>query len=185
MKPRLDTPVLEGCGATSRQRRAHLGAALALAGLAFASTAQAQTYIYARTAGNDLRPCAAGKGLAVLVAVSGLRSARGNLFVRVYPAREQDWLKGKRYIMRIDAAPQEGTMQVCVPLPAPGNYAIVVQHDVNGNRETDFGTDGAGMSNNPAIKTFLGIPRPPAVENVRFAAEKGITRLAIRVHYRD
>jgi uncharacterized protein (DUF2141 family) len=76
-------------------------------------------------------------------------------------------------------------MSVCVPLPAAGDYAIVVQHDINGNMSKDFSTDGAGMSNNPQIKTFLGIPRDPGLDKTRFRAGEGVTRLAIAVRYRD
>lgn len=134
---------------------------------------------------NDMSQCAPGKGPAVRVDVSGLKSSSGNLFVRTYRAREGDWLKSRRYLHRIDTTPRKGAMSVCVPLPAAGDYAIVVQHDANGNREKDFSADGAGMSNNPPIKTFLGIPRPPDLAKTRFSAGPGVTRIAIQVRYQD
>jgi uncharacterized protein (DUF2141 family) len=143
----------------------------------------AQNFTYARSGPNDLTQCAPGKGPAVKVAVSGLKSSSGNLFVRAYPARKGDWLKSKRYVMRVDATPRQGGISVCVPLPAPGDYAIAVQHDVNGNRSTDISTDGAGMSNNPKIGKLLGIPRPPSVDKARFTAGEGITRLNIAIQY--
>jgi uncharacterized protein (DUF2141 family) len=121
----------------------------------------------------------------VRVDISGLRSASGDLFVRTYRARESDWLKSKRYLHRIDTTPRRGAMSVCVPLPSAGDYAIVVQHDANGNREKDFSEDGAGMSNNPEVKTFLGIPRPPALSQTRFRAGEGVSRIAIQVKYQD
>lgn len=155
---------------------------LALAGMA-AAPLGAQALTYARSGPNDLSLCAPGNGPAVRISVSGLKSASGNLFVRAYPAKSSDWLESKRYVMRVDAAPREGSTTVCVPLPAPGDYAIAVQHDVNGNRKTDVSTDGAGMSNNPQIKKVLGIPRPPSVDKVRFTAGEGITRLTIAVKY--
>jgi uncharacterized protein (DUF2141 family) len=143
----------------------------------------AQTYTYARSGPNDMSLCAPGKGPAVRIAVSGLKSGEGNLFVRAYPARSSDWLKSKRYVMRVDATPREGSMTVCIPLPAPGDYAIAVQHDANGNRKTDISTDGAGMSNNPKINKILGIPRPPSVDKARFNAGEGVTRMAIAIQY--
>lgn len=155
---------------------------LAVAAMAAAPGA-AQGYTYARTGSNDLSQCAPGKGPAVRVTVSGLKSSSGNLFARVYPANSGDWLKSKRYVMRVDAAPQQGSMTVCIPLPAPGDYAIAIQHDANGNRQTDFSTDGAGMSNNPKIGKFLGIPRPPSVDKTRFTAGEGVTRMAITIQY--
>jgi uncharacterized protein (DUF2141 family) len=73
---------------------------------------------------------------------------------------------------------------VCVPLPAAGDYAIAVQHDANGNRQTDVSTDGAGMSNNPGIKKILGlVPRPPGIDKVRFKAGSGITSMTISMQY--
>ena len=128
--------------------------------------------------------CAAGKGPAVRLEISGLKSSGGNLFVRTYRARESDWLKSRRYLHRIDTTPRKGAMTVCVPLPSAGDYAIVVQHDANGNRQTDVSTDGAGMSNNPGIKKILGlVPRPPSVDKVRFNAGSGVTRMAISMQY--
>lgn len=160
-----------------------LAAGLALAGAAVAAPVAAQTFTYARTASNDLGSCAAGKGPAVRVAITGLKSGEGNLFVRAYPANSRDWLESKRYIMRVDARPVRGSTTVCVPLPARGDYAIAVHHDVNGNRKSDL-SDGAGMSNNPGIRKVLGlIPRPPSVDKVRFGAGDGITRMTISMQY--
>lgn len=160
-----------------------IAAAGSLAALVVAPAAAAQSYTYARAMNNDLGQCAAGKGPAVRVAVDGLKSDAGNLFVRVYPANSRDWLQSKRYLVRVDARPQAGGVAVCVPLPAPGDYAIAVHHDVNGNRKSDL-SDGAGMSNNPGIKKVLGlVPRPPAVEKTRFAAGEGVARMTIRIQY--
>jgi uncharacterized protein (DUF2141 family) len=162
---------------------------LAAAMLGLAGLAGAGSPLAAQTLGvkidNDLSQCAPGKGPAVRLEISGLKSAGGNLFVRTYRAREGDWLKSRRYLHRIDTSPRKGAMTVCVPLPAAGDYAIVVQHDINGNREKDFSTDGAGMSNNPEIKTFLGIPRAPGLDKTRFSAGSGVTRIAIQVKYQD
>ncbi len=149
-----------------------------------AATAQAQAQ-YAQVSSNNLAECSPGQGPAVRLQVSGLRSGNGNLFVRIYKATKKDWLKSKRYLTRIDAQPRQGRMTVCIPVATAGNYAIAVQHDENGNREMDFSTDGAGMSNNPKIGSFLGIPRPPSVSKAAFAAGNGITPISIAVRYRD
>lgn len=157
-------------------------AGLAIAGLVAAPVA-AQGYVYARAMNNDPGQCAAGKGPAVRITVNGLKSSEGNLFVRAYPANSRDWLASKRYVMRVDARPQSGSMTVCVPLPAPGDYAIAVHHDVNGNRKSDL-SDGAGMSNNPGIRKILGlVPRPPSVDKTRFSVDGGVSRLSINMQY--
>ena len=170
-----------------RVRAVRAGLLVAVAGLALVGLTAplaAQAYTYARSGPNDLSQCDGGKGPAVRIAVSGLKSSEGNLFVRAYPASSADWLKSKRYVMRVDAIPQKGSMTVCVPLPAPGDYAIAVQHDANGNRKTDVSTDGAGMSNNPGVKKILGlVPRPPSVDKTRFTVGPGITRMAITMQY--
>jgi len=160
-------------------------AALAAFGLACLAASPLAAQVLGGKIDNDMSLCAPGKGPAVRVDISGLRSASGNLFVRTYRARESDWLKSKRYLHRIDTTPRKGAMSVCVPLPSAGDYAIVVQHDANGNREKDFSEDGAGMSNNPEVKTFLGIPRPPALSQTRFRAGEGVSRIAIQVKYQD
>jgi len=158
-------------------------AAAALAGLV-AAPAAAAPVVFGSKIGNDLSQCAAGKGPAILLDVTNLKSSDGNLFVRTYYARSSDWLKSKRYIHRIETRPKKGTTTVCIPLPAAGAYAITVQHDVNGNRDTDLSIDGAGISNNPKFGNFLGlIPRPPGVDKARFTAGPGITRMAISVQY--
>lgn len=164
-----------------RLSRASLIAAAGCLALAPAG-AQAQ---YAQVISNDLSKCSAGKGPSVKVRISGLRSSRGNLFVRTYKATSRDWLKSKRYLTRLDTRPRAGSMTVCVPVPTAGRYAIAIQHDENGNREMDVSTDGAGMSNNPKIGSFLGIPRPPSVSKAAFSASEGVTSLAITVRYRD
>lgn len=156
-------------------------AALVLAGAVVAAPLAAQTY--ARSMSNDPAQCAAGKGPAVRVTINGLKSSEGNLFVRAYPANSRDWLESKRYVMRVDARPQSGSMTVCVPLPSTGDYAIAVHHDVNGNRKSDL-SDGAGMSNNPGIRKVLGlVPRPPSVDKVRFSAGEGVIRMTINMQY--
>lgn len=158
-------------------------AAVVLAGAVVTAPLAAQSYAYGRSTTNDLNQCAAGKGPAVRVTVNGLKSSDGNLFVRAYPARSSDWLESKRYIMRVDARPQKGSMTVCVPLPATGEFAIAVHHDANGNRKSDL-SDGAGMSNNPGIRKVLGlVPRPPALDKVRFRAGEGVSRMTINVQY--
>jgi len=134
---------------------------------------------------NDMSRCAPGAGPAVRVDVTGMKSADGLLIVRAYHAREGEWLKAKKYFAKVHEPARKGRMSVCVPVPAAGeNYAVAVQHDVKGNYATNFSTDGAGMSNNPMVKSFIGIPRPPAVDKVAFPVGSGVTRIAIEMRYR-
>jgi uncharacterized protein (DUF2141 family) len=151
-------------------------------GLALGSAASAQPG-YGNVIGNDMSKCAADKGPAIKIMISGLKNSAGNLYVRTYRASSSDWLKSKRYLSRLNAQPRRGSVTVCVPVPSAGEYAVAVQHDVNGNAQTDLTIDGGGISNNVAIKRVLGIPRPPAVSQAAFSVGKGVRELAIRIQY--
>ena len=157
--------------------------ALALSFGAAAPAAAEQTY--GVKIANDMSRCAPGNGPAIRLRVTDLRSGEGYLFVRTYFAKDSDWLRSRRYIHRVDMRPRKGTTYVCVPIPRAGKYAIAVQHDENGNKEKDFSSDGAGMSRDPEIRTFLGFPRPPALEDTEFPAGDGVTRLTIQMRYMD
>lgn len=159
--------------------------ALTVAALAGVPSPAAASTPYAEVTTNRPEACMPGGATAVELRITGLRSARGNLFVRAYHARRKDWLRAKRYLIRVDAIPRAGSVTVCVPLPGPGRFAIAAHHDADGDREMDFSRDGAAMSNNPEIRTFLGIPRPPAVDKAAFSAAAGLNRLTIAMRYRD
>lgn len=155
----------------------------ALAGLAVPANLAAQPK-FTNLIPNDMSRCAPGAGPAVRVEVSGIKSAEGLIIVRAYHARESDWLKSKKYFAKIHEPARKGRMTLCVPVPtAGGQYAIAVQHDVKGNYSTNFSTDGAGMSNNPEVKTVLGIPRSPPLEKVAFPVGQGVTTIAITMRY--
>ena len=132
--------------------------------------------------GNDLGRCSANSGPGVMVTVSGIRSAEGTLRVQSYRGSASDWLQKGRWINRIEAPAQEGSMAFCVPLPGAGTYAIAVRHDVNGNGATDVWRDGGGISNNPAINIFnLG---KPSHKKAAFSVGTGITPIRVEMRYR-
>ena len=79
--------------------------------------------------------------------------------------------------------PQSRTAAICVPVPAPGVYALDVRHDVNGNDVTDRG-DGGGISGNPRLSIWDVIFRrrpSPKVTQVEIA--QGVKQVPIRVQY--
>ncbi len=130
---------------------------------------------------NDMRRCADGEGPAVAVTVDGVKSSAGNVRVQSYRATPDDWLQKGRWLSRIEVPARAGTMTVCVPVPAAGDYALAVRHDVNGNGGTDFMTDGGAMSNNPSINVFnLG---KPSVSKTKFRVGKGVTAIRVRMRY--
>lgn len=129
---------------------------------------------------NDAAKCR-GKGPAVRVAVTGVKSSTGVVRVQLYRATKQEWLEKGRWIYRIEVPARAGTMSVCMPVPAPGSYAIAVRHDVNGNGETELTKDGGGVSNNPSFNIFnLG---KPSYSKAAFPVANEVKSISITVHY--
>ena len=112
--------------------------------------------------------CEGGKP-AMLVRIEGLKSRSGLLRIQSYggdPARYFD--KGS-YLERVEVrVPPTGPIEVCMPVPKPGTYAVSVRHDANGNGSTDLSSDGGGFSGNPSYSLldamFKRKPSPGQVE---------------------
>lgn len=154
-----------------------LAGAVAIGALA-ATPAMAQ---YRQEIGNDLSRCEAGRGSAVRVTVTGIREGRGNIRVQSYRGTAAEWLAKGRWLSRIETPARRGSMTFCVPVSAPGTYAIAVRHDVNGNGSTDIRTDGGAMSNNPAINIFnLG---KPSVRQTAFTVGNEVKSIQINMRY--
>lgn len=129
---------------------------------------------------NVLEACAGGSRPALMVTVEGIRTSTGTLRVQSYRATKADWLKKGHWLTRIEAPARAGQMTFCVPVKGPGQYAIAVRHDVNGNGKTDLTKDGGGMSNNPSISIWnLGRPSYTKVA----VPVNGTRRLTIRMRY--
>ena len=77
--------------------------------------------------------CAAGgRDAALLVRVVGFKQNVGKLRVQVYGSDPAQFVKGGERVARIDVpVPRSGPAEVCVPLPAPGRYAVAVRHDMD------------------------------------------------------
>ena len=150
-------------------------AAITLAGLSAPAAAQ-----YRNEIRHSVAPCR-GAGPAVWVTLNDVSASRGTIRVQLYRGTSADWLESGRWLNRIEVPARAGTMQVCMPVPAAGSYAIAVRHDVNGNGRTDLRSDGGGMSNNPSINIFnLG---RPSVSNTRFSIGREVLTMGIRMRY--
>ena len=150
-------------------------AAVSLA--AMASAANAGTRVP-----NDMSQCRAGAGgSAALVQVVGFRDSNGRVRVQSYRG-DDSWLERGQWLHRVDipARPRNRNMTVCLPLPGPGTYGIAVRHDSNGNNRSDR-RDGGGFSNNPDISFPFNLE--PDVDEVRFRAGSGVTRVRIVLNY--
>ena len=162
----------------SRKTRLLAAAAFAIATLAVAGPAMAQ---YHQEIRNDPRRCTAGAGPAVMITVDGIKSSTGKMRVQSYRAMASDWLQKGRWLTRTEVPARAGTMTFCVPVPAPGQYAIAIRHDVNGSGSTDIRVDGGGMSNNPSINIFnLG---KPSYTKTAFPVGDGVKSIRIQMKY--
>jgi uncharacterized protein (DUF2141 family) len=123
--------------------------------------------------------CAPGApGPAALVTVEGFKDRAGQLRIAIYPANEADFLAPARYVQRLDTPlTAGGSMTVCAPVPAPGDYVVVALHDRDRNGKLGPFRDGAGFSRNPK----LGLAKPK-IETVRVRLD-AVTPLSITLNY--
>jgi len=156
------------------------GAALLGAAGALGLTMPASAQEYRQELRHSVAPCQ-GDGPAVWIHITDIEASTGTLRVQLYRGTREDWLERGRWLYRIEVPAREGARQVCMPVPAPGSYAIAIRHDVNGNGRTDITSDGGGMSNNPSINIFnLG---RPSVNRTRFSIGREVKPMTIRMRY--
>jgi uncharacterized protein (DUF2141 family) len=106
---------------------------------------------------------------ALRVQVTGLAQSKGYLMVAVYSSKDR-FLSEEHFAAHKIAVEDGGPIELTLNLP-PGQYAIAVYHDANGNGKLDrnmfqFPTEPYGFSNNARSRTG-----PPAWNDVRFNSE--------------
>lgn len=132
--------------------------------------------------GPDATACG-GNGPAMLVHVDGFKKRTGTLRVQSYGGNPTRYFEKGSWLRRIEVAvPNAGAADICVPVPANGNYAVSVRHDVDGSGKTGM-NDGGGMSGNPKLSLmdviFKRKPNPDKVQvNVH-----GVTRVPVVLNY--
>ena len=113
--------------------------------------------------GPDAAVCDAGREPSVLVRVEGFKARTGKLRVQIYGGDPAEFLEKGKWLKRIDLpVTRSGTMDICVGLPAAGNYAVAVRHDVDGNGKSSW-NDGGGFSRNPHLSLTSLKPKHSAV----------------------
>lgn len=141
--------------------------------LAAASAAQAEESCANPSAGPD----------RLTVRVEGVKSAEGLIAVTLYPDDPGRFMASRGRIARAREPAVQGSVPVCVPLPGPGHYAVLVHHDEDANRKMarsliGLPAEGWGFSNNPANLTGI-----PDFERVRFEAKPGVSTITVRLNY--
>jgi len=144
------------------------GAALSAASIALAFA----------TPANASAGCVAGKP-SVLVHVAGFKQAAGKVKITLYGADSNRWLAKGGKIGKVKVPVTSRAMDICVPVPAPGRYALAVHHDLNINGQRDR-SDGGGYSRNP--KVSLINPKPPFTK-AAFTVGKGPARVGVTLLY--
>ena len=158
--------------------RLALGALIALA--AAASPAGAQTL------GSDAAGCEPGGGPAMEVTITGLKDRNGEVRLELYPATQEDFLKGDHELIAQDKVfrrvsivpPKAGSVAMCIRVPHPGRYALVMIHDRDGKMKFDYRIDGAGTPSNRRI----GFGKPKLPEAL-VTVGAGVTPVPIRAQY--
>ena len=144
------------------------GAAFAAASvaLAFPNSAEAAT------------ACAAGKP-SVLVHVAGFKKPAGKVKVSLYGPDSDRWLAKGGRVSKVKVPVTGKSMDICVPVPSPGRYAVAVHHDLNVNGSRDR-QDGGGYSRNP--KVSLLNPKPD-FSKASFTVGNGPARVGVTLLY--
>lgn len=122
--------------------------------------------------------CVAGKP-GVLVHVAGFKQARGLLKISLYGSDRDRWLAKKGRISRVKVPVTARSMDICMPVPTPGRYAVAVHHDLNLNGERDR-QDGGGYSRNPKVSLFN--PKP-SFDRAAFTVGAGPARVGVTLLY--
>lgn len=121
------------------------------------------------------------EGTAARVHVSGFKDRTGNLRVQVYGSDPAEFLESGKKIVRVEGqVSASGGMDVCVPLPGPGTYALVVLHDRDSDGKLSVWSDGVGFSRNPR----LGLSKPD-YGKVKVTLPAGTTDIDVVLNYRQ
>ena len=121
---------------------------------------------------------------AVIVKVSGFANRAGQVRVRLFGGSPSTYFDKKQALVRIQIpVPAAGPVELCVPAPRAGVYAVDVRHDVNGTGKTDR-QDGGGASGNPRLSLFdVLLSRKPNPASVQFTVGNATTIVPVTLMY--
>ena len=126
-----------------------------------------------------VKRCSAEAGYAkVKMTVTNIMNDDGNIRIQAYSNDPDDFLEKGKKLLRLEVKAMERENDICVTLPSPGTYALVVMHDRNANGKADFFSEGFGFSNNPK----LGLSKPDH-EKVVMDTPEGVTEISVRLNY--
>lgn len=128
------------------------------------------------------------RGPAVVVTVVGLKDRAGKLRAELYPPRDGDFMAdddklvaaGQVFRRSVIAIPATGPARLCLRVPAPGRYALLVVHARDGGHGFSLLHDGIGFAGNPR----LGHSKPRAAA-ATLEAGPGVTETSVVMNYRS
>jgi len=155
-------------------------------GLALSFLIVSASPVGAEQIGQDADLCRAGRGPAIQVNVQGLKDRRGELWLELYPPSSDDFLRadtdlmaeGKTFRRTRSRLPAAGNVEICVRVPHPGRYALMLRHNRAERDKFSFWSDGAGVPANQS----LGRSKP-RLDQALINAGPGITVVAIKMQY--
>ena len=111
--------------------------------------------------------CGSVNAAGLSIQITDVASADGHVLVSVSGSADA-WDGKSKPVAATRVAAQKGTVTVDFPELAPGDYAVSVLHDANGNQRMDSNvigipTEGYGFSNNPRVM------RKATFDEARFA----------------
>jgi uncharacterized protein (DUF2141 family) len=127
-------------------------------------------------------------GPALLADIVGLKDRKGLVKIEVYPPKDEDFFQddnilisqGKTFRRWEEPVPATGPVRLCVRVPAPGAYAVMVLHDRDANHKLGLSVDGVGVSVDPHFRFTK-----PKVAAARVVAGNGPTHVTITMAYRS
>lgn len=134
--------------------------------------------------GPEAAHCVPGGGPAILVNITGLKNRQGTVRVRTFGGDTSTWFDKVKWQTKVEIpTPRTEPIRVCMPVAAPGNYAIDVRHDANANNQTDR-ADGGGASGNPRVTIWDFIfGRKPSPKQTAVKVGQGVTEISVTMMY--
>ncbi|MEM6681730.1 MAG: DUF2141 domain-containing protein [Pseudomonadota bacterium] len=121
----------------------------------------------------------AHEGPMLHLQVDGLKKRIGQMRIELYSDDPDLFLEGKGQIYRyFTAIPNRRDDIICLTVPEPGNYGLLVIHDMDNDGSPNFFSDGFGLSTNPQLQL-----RRPQLSEALFRVESGVTDMQIKVLY--
>ena len=138
------------------------------------------------TVGEDAAACKSGSATAIKVTVQGLKDRTGELWLELYPDSKADFLRddtdltreGKTFRRTRGRIGGSGDVAICIRVPHPGRYALLLRHNRTGKDKFSFWSDGVGFRDARPI----GRSRPD-VAQAGVEAGAGVTHITIRMQY--